>query len=231
MAEHEPFTWFGAIPGLKELPLNTVTFGFVTLVLIVSAIGLRSTIRRYSADTGLPTGVVGRMTVLMVKVLRDFLRGLIGRDADRYVPFIGSLFLAVLVSNLLGLVPGFLPPTSLFKANIGIAVVTFIYYNAVGIKTHGWKYVKQFTGPVIYIAPLTLVIELFSHAARPITLSIRLMANILADHMAFEIFSGLVPVLVPAALLMLGTLVALVQAFIFATLPAAYIALASSHEH
>ncbi|MBI2889771.1 MAG: F0F1 ATP synthase subunit A [Nitrospirae bacterium] len=231
MTEHHPFTWIDHIPGITELPENTVTFGFVTLVLGGIAVGIHAMLEREGDPTKLPTRRGAFLVLHVVRMLRNFLRGLIGHEGDKHVPFIGSLFLAILLSNLLGLIPGFLPPTQVFATNIGLAVLSFVYYNVVGIRAHGWRYIKQFTGPVIYLAPMLLLIELFSHVVRPVTLTIRLMANIFADHTAFEIFSGLVPIVVPAAILMLGTLVSIIQAFVFALLSAVYIGLAVSHEH
>ncbi|MBI2060318.1 MAG: F0F1 ATP synthase subunit A [Nitrospirae bacterium] len=229
-AEHKPFTYVEHIPLLKDFPENTVTFGIVVCLLVLAGVWIKSEIAHVNGNPK-KAGTLAHIVLLAVRALRNFLRGLIGHDGDRYVPFIGSLFLAILVSNLLGLIPGFLPPTRIFATNMGLALISFIYYNAVGIRAHGWKYVKQFMGPVIYIAPLMLIIEAFSHGVRPVTLTIRLMANMTADHMAFETISGLVPLVLPVAMLLLGTLVSIIQAFVFALLSAVYIGLAVSHEH
>ena len=110
-------------------------------------------------------------------------------------------------------------------------LIVFLYYNYQGLKEHGVKYFKQFFGPIALLAPLMFVIETISHAARLLSLTVRLYGNIFGDHTVLGIFSSLVPLVVPVIFLLLGLAVALIQAFIFSTLSAVYIGLAVSHEH
>lgn len=155
----------------------------------------------------------------------------IGHGYQRYVPYVTALGFFILVGNLLGLVPGFESPTASPSVPLGCALTTFIYYNFHGIRHHGWRYVKQFLGPVGFLAPLLFVIEVVSHFARIMSLTIRLFANMFAGDMVTLAFFSLVPVLVPVAFLGLHLFVSLVQTFIFVMLTMVYIGMAVGEEH
>jgi F-type H+-transporting ATPase subunit a len=139
--------------------------------------------------------------------------------------------LFILSCNLIGLVPGFTPPTDSFNTTVGLGAVSFLVYNYFGIREHGAKYVKQFIGPVALLAPLMLIVELFSHMFRPLSLAIRLYGNMFADHLVLGIFTDLTKLVIPVAFYALGAFVCLVQAFVFTLLSMVYVALAVSHEH
>jgi len=131
----------------------------------------------------------------------------------------------------LGLIPGFLPPTDNINTNLAIALTVFVYYHIMGIKAHGVKnYLKHFMGPILWLGPLMIVIELIGHCVRPISLSLRLFGNITGDHLVLGIFSGLVPILVPVVFMALGLFVSFIQAFVFSLLSMIYINLATAHE-
>ncbi|MFH0811430.1 MAG: F0F1 ATP synthase subunit A, partial [Pseudomonadota bacterium] len=168
---------------------------------------------------------------LIIQVATNIIKDIIGHHAEKYLPLIGSLFIFILFCNLLGLIPGFLPPTSNLYTNGACAIIVFLYYNYQGFKEHGVGYLKHFAGPLIYLAPLMFVIEVISHLFRPFSLMVRLYGNISGDHAVLTIFSSLVPLVVPVIFLVLGLMVALIQAFVFATLSTVYIGLAVSHEH
>lgn len=155
----------------------------------------------------------------------------IGHGYQRYVPYVTALGLFILVGNLLGLVPGFDSPTASPSVPLGCALATFIYYHLHGIRHHGWRYIKQFLGPVGLLAPLMFVIEVISHCARIVSLTIRLFANMFAGDMVTLAFFSLVPVLLPVAFLGLHLFVSLVQTFIFVMLTMVYIGMAVSEEH
>jgi F-type H+-transporting ATPase subunit a len=152
------------------------------------------------------------------------------KNARRFLPLIGTLAFFIFFSNLLGLIPGFIPPTSTLKTNIAIACLVFVLTHVFGVMEHGPAYFKHFLGPVWWLAPLMLVIELISHVARPISLSLRLMGNILADHKVVFSFFTLVPILVPVPFLLLGVMVALIQTLVFCILTMVYISMAVAHE-
>ncbi|HUU50518.1 MAG TPA: F0F1 ATP synthase subunit A, partial [Nitrospinota bacterium] len=140
-------------------------------------------------------------------------------------------FIYILISNLLGLIPEFYPPTINLNTNFAIASIVFIMYNYYGFRENGLSYIKHFTGPMWALAILYFPIEIFSHLFRPVTLSVRLFGNIFGDHNVIEIFQGLIPIGVPVLFMFLGIIVAIMQAFVFALLTIIYIALAVSHEH
>ncbi len=151
-------------------------------------------------------------------------------NAARFFPLIGTLWLFILFSNLLALIPGFIAPTDTLKTNVGIAVMVFLLTHVYGVKEHGLAYFKHFLGPTLALAPLMLPIELISHLARPMSLSLRLMGNMMADHKVVMAFFALVPFLIPIPFLLLGLLVCLVQALVFCTLTMVYIGMAIEHE-
>lgn len=170
-----------------------------------------------------------------VEMAEEFIAGqaeqIIGHDYQRHLPFILALGFFILLCNLLGLVPGFESPTANPEVPLGCAVTTFIYYHFYGIRRHGFHYIKQFVGPLVLLSPLMLVIEVISHLARILSLTVRLYANMFAGDMVTMAFFSLVPILVPVAFLGLHLFVALVQTFIFVILTTVYIGMAVSEGH
>ncbi|HQM65066.1 MAG TPA: F0F1 ATP synthase subunit A, partial [Acidobacteriota bacterium] len=127
--------------------------------------------------------------------------------------------------------PGFDSPTSNINVTAGCAIVVFLHYNIMGIRTHGFlRYLKHFLGPVIFIAPLMLIVEILSHLARPFSLSVRLFANIFGEHMILAVFTALLPFILPMPILMLSIFTSLVQAFVFVILSIVYTSGAVEHE-
>ena len=227
MEEHT-FTWISA---LTSYPENVLTATFVAGLLIVFAIFVSA---KLSAGSALEPedGVTARnVAEVFVESMMGLAEGVIGHHSERYVPLLGSFFVFILIANLIGLVPGFKPPTSDFNITFGLGVVSFAAYHYFGAREHGFKYVKQFLGSVVFLYPLMLVVEVFSHAFRPVSLGIRLFANIFADHQVVEIFTNLTKFGVPVIFYVLGAFVSVVQAFVFTMLSAIYIALAVSHDH
>lgn len=154
-----------------------------------------------------------------------------GKEFEKYLPLLLSLFLFILISNLSGLLPGFPPPTDNINTNLAMGLMVFFVYNFAGIKEHKAHYVKQFMGPVLFIAPLYIVIETFSHLSRPFSLSLRLMGNIFGDHLILTVFTGLTYLVIPGILMFFGLLVSCVQSYVFTLLSSLYIYLAISHDH
>jgi F-type H+-transporting ATPase subunit a len=226
--EHEPFTWFGAL----GLPEKITTAAFVGALIVVFAALVRRRLVTTAGALEPEDGVTfANVAEVFVEGIRDLAEGVIGHGAERYVPLLATFFVFILVCNLIGLVPGFSPPTSDFNITLGLGVVSFLAYHVYGAREHGVRYVKQFLGSVVFLMPLMLVVELFSHLFRPVSLGIRLFANMFADHQVVEIFTGLTKLGIPVIFYVLGAFVAVVQAFVFTMLSAIYIALAVSHEH
>jgi F-type H+-transporting ATPase subunit a len=151
-------------------------------------------------------------------------------NAPRFFPLIGALWLFILFNNLIGLIPGFVASTDTVKTNLGLALLVFVLTHVYGVKEHGLSYFKHFLGPSPLLIPLMLPIELISHVARPLSLTVRLMGNMMADHKVVMSFFALVPLLVPLPFLLLGLLVCLIQALVFCTLTMVYIGMAIEHE-
>jgi F-type H+-transporting ATPase subunit a len=148
-----------------------------------------------------------------------------------FFPLIGTLGLYILVCNFMGLIPGFTAPTSNLNMTASMAIPVFLATHYFGIKVHGGSYVKHFTGPIAWLAWLMLPIELIGHLVRPITLSVRLFGNMTAKHMILGVLMLLSPAIVPVAILGLGVLVSVIQAYVFSLLTALYLAGAVEEAH
>ncbi|HZR32192.1 MAG TPA: F0F1 ATP synthase subunit A [Terriglobales bacterium] len=156
---------------------------------------------------------------------------IIGHHSEGFTGFLVALGLFILISNLLGLIPGFESPTAVPTVPLGCALVAFFYYHVQGVKRQGLAYFKHFAGPMLALAPLMIPIEIISHLARVLSLTIRLYANMFAGDMVTLVFFSLVPVLVPALFLGLHIGVSLLQAYIFVLLTTVYLAGAVAEEH
>jgi F-type H+-transporting ATPase subunit a len=171
----------------------------------------------------------------IAEMAEEFIAGqasqIIGHEYQHHMTYLMALGFFILFSNLLGLVPGFESPTASAAVPLGCAVTTFIYYNFYGIRHHGWRYIKQFLGPVWGLSPLMFLIEIVSHFARMLSLTVRLFANMFAGDMVTMAFFSLIPILVPVLFLALHLGVALVQTFIFVVLTMVYVGMAVSEEH
>jgi F-type H+-transporting ATPase subunit a len=156
----------------------------------------------------------------------------IGHGYQRFQAFVTCIFLFVLTCNLLGLVPGLESPTQNVTVPLGLAVATFIYYNYHGIRVQGpIGYLKHFAGPVWWIAWLLFPIEIISHCARLLSLTVRLWANMFAGDIVTLVFFSLIPLAVPVIFLGLHLFVSVIQAFVFMLLSMIYLGQAVAHEH
>ena len=133
--------------------------------------------------------------------------------------------------NVLGLIPGFVSPTGSPQVPLGLAVATFLFYHATGLRSNGSGYIKQFLGPMLLLAPLMLPIEFISHFARPLSLTVRLWANMFAGEQVYLTFLGLTKLVIPVIFIGLHLFVSILQAYIFMLLAMVYVGGAVSHEH
>ncbi len=157
---------------------------------------------------------------------------IIGHHSEPYTPYLVTLGLFILTCNLIGLVPAFESPTATPSVPLGCAVSAFCYYNFQGIRKQGLlTYFKHFAGPMPLLAPLMVPIELISHCARMLSLTVRLFANIFAGDMVTLVFFSLVPVVIPVAFLGLHIFVSFLQAYIFVLLTSVYLSGAVAEEH
>ena len=169
---------------------------------------------------------------LILEFLGEQADDIIGHDGRQFLPFLFTLTVFILPCNLLGEIPYFETPTGAIEVTLGCALAAFIYYNVWGLRHHGLAgYIKTFMGPVIVIAPVMLVIEIISHLARVLSLSVRLYANMLAGDLIPQVFFSLIPIGVPVVFMAFHVFVALLQTFIFVLLTTVYLSGAVSEGH
>ena len=232
MAGHTPFTWLSYIPFLGGLQ-HQVSMGLFVLVVLtlLSYLAFRRMASPSSAEAVIPSDRLTLRNIfeIFTEMILKFLEDIIGPRSREFLPLIGTLGFFILFSNLLGLVPGFLPPTDNLNTTVACALVVFFATHYYGIKAHGLKYFKHFLGPVLVLSPLFCIIEIISHLARVLSLSMRLFGNIMADHMLLSL-TLMAPLVLPLFLsplsMFLGVFVSLIQTFIFVLLSMIYISLA-----
>ncbi|MDP3096684.1 MAG: F0F1 ATP synthase subunit A [Syntrophales bacterium] len=220
----EPFLFFEN-HWLKEHHLVVVTYTWF----IMTALALFSFLatRRVSI---LPGRFQNVMEVI-VEGIDTFLTDTMGPEGRKFFPLIATLGIYILISNLLGLIPGFESPTANLNTTVSLAVVVFAMTHIVGIRVHGIKYVKQFMGPVWWLTPLMMPIELISHLSRPLSLSVRLFGNIMGEDIVLAVVLLLVPLLVPLPVFVLMIFTSGIQTVVFMLLTMMYIAGAMEEAH
>jgi F-type H+-transporting ATPase subunit a len=172
----------------------------------------------------------------LAEMTNEFVSGqgeqIIGHGYERFTGYLTVLLLFILLANLLGLLSPWLEsPTANVAVPLGLALVTFVYYHYHGVRANGFGYIKQFLGPVWWLYPLLFPIEVISHCARVLSLTVRLYANMFAGDLLTLAFFSLIPIGVPLVFLGLHLGVAVIQAYVFMLLSAIYLSLAVSHEH
>jgi F-type H+-transporting ATPase subunit a len=155
----------------------------------------------------------------------------VGHEAHRYLSFFGTIFIFILTCNLIGLIPAFESPTMSPSVTVGCALATFAYYHLMGIRANGFRYLGHFAGPLWWLAPLMFPIEIISHLARVLSLTVRLYANMFAGEQVTLVFLRLTYFVVPAVFMGLHVFVGIVQAYIFMLLAMVYVGSAVAHEH
>ena len=169
------------------------------------------------------------------ELLYDFVAGQteeqVGHEGHKFLAYFGTIFIFVLVSNLIGLVPCFESPTMTASVTCGCAMATFFYYHLVGIQANGFGYIKHFLGPLWWLAWLMFPIEIVSHLARPLSLTVRLYANMFAGEKVTMVFLKMTLFAVPVVFMGLHLFVGIIQAYIFMLLTMIYVASAAAHEH
>lgn len=210
----------------------TASVGAVFVFAIVALLGVRFKSALASGDL-VPPERFGVQTFceMVMDVAYGIAKDNCGSGYKKFLPFLAGLLIFILVSNLTGLIPGFPPTTANMSTNVGMGAICFLVYNFAGFKEHGVGYIKQFLGPVVWIAPLFFCIELVSHFARPLSLGLRLMGNLFADHLLVGVFTNLTYFVFPSILMFFGLMVACVQSYIFTLLTGIYISMAVSHDH
>ncbi|HDO22596.1 MAG TPA: ATP synthase F0 subunit A [Nitrospirae bacterium] len=215
------------IPGLPAY----VTFAFIaSIFLITVAIIVRKSLKL------VPGGTQNFVETVIDSILDLSVENMGRKWGEMLFPLMGTLFLYILVCNFFGLIPGFDSPTANINATAACAVPVFFATHYYGIKVHKFKYINHFLGPIRSIIGLPLmllmfVIEIIGHLVRPVTLSVRLFGNMMAKHILLGVLVLLAPIILPTLVLALGTLVSLIQAFVFTLLAVCYLAGAVEEAH
>lgn len=221
---------YAQAPISNTFAMELLVLGFLLIVFLI----LRS---RLSVES--PGGLQH-----MFEGLHGFVEGqsrsVIGQHSERFTPFLMALGLFILISNLWGLIPGFESPTGNYVVPLGCAVCVFIYYQAHGFRKSGIKYIAHFAGPPmkgmhmigrVMLMILMFPLEIISHLARVLSLTVRLYGNMFAGDMVILVFVSLIPIAVPIVFIGLHIGVAFIQAYVFVLLATVYLAGAAGEAH
>ncbi len=169
---------------------------------------------------------------VLVSGIEEFMVETAGEETRWFFPVIATVFIYIAACNLIGLIPGFFPPTASLNTTAGCALTVFGFTHFIGVKCHGVKYVKHFMGPIWWMSPLIFVIEIIGHLARVLSLSFRLFGNMMGHEIVLGILFALAGAFfAPLPIMALGIFVALVQAFVFFLLSIIYFSSAMEHAH
>lgn len=213
----------------EAIPVHVI---FAIISMVICLIGVRLLRGKVSVDR---PSKGQQLLEVIVEQIRGLLDQVIGPYGRRYVPVIGAFATFILVSNLIGLIPGLEAPTSSINVTGALGITSFLYYIATGFRQQGIKYLKHFTGGLsgamlFAIGPLIFVVEILSNCVRPVTLSLRLFVNMFADHQIGSAFLSMTPQLIPIFTIVLGVFVSFVQTFIFIMLSMVYLSETVPHE-
>ncbi len=222
----EPLIFFHTT-WLKDMGINmTIVFNTLFIVLMLSVLSFLAT-RRLQVYPGRLQNVME----VIVDGLHSLLLDTMGNHGKKFFPLIATIGLFIFTSNMIGIIPGFESPTANINTNLAMALVVFFSTHVVGIITHGFKYVKQFLGPVWWLIPLMLPIELISHLSRPLSLTFRLFGNIAGEDIVLLVVLLLVPLIVPLPIMFLMIFTSVVQTLVFMLLSMMYIGGAMEEAH
>lgn len=211
------------------------TFGLEvhTIFMIYVIIGLTIFAFLMSGKMKLVPGKLQSILELVVDAFMNMVDETMGPKGRKYFPFILTFAVFIFVCNVLGMIPGLFPPTANLNTTLALALIVFVATHVIGVKEHGLKYFKHFMGPVWWLAPLMIPIEIIGHFARPVSLSLRLFGNIMGHEQIVGVLLLLMPIAYPLLALstVLGILVVFIQAFIFALLAMMYLGGALEEAH
>jgi len=218
------FELFGLGHFAHEYPHVVYSWVTIALLIILGAIGTKS--------ISLIPNRFQNVLELAVSGLEEFMVDICGDEGRWFFPLIGTIFLYIFICNVMGLIPGFYPATANLNTTLSCALVVFFFTHFIGIKYHGIKYIKHFTGPIWWMIPIIMPIEIIGHFARVLSLSFRLFGNLMGHELVLTILFGLAGLFfAPLPIMVLGILVALIQAFIFYMLSIMYFTEAMEHSH
>lgn len=226
------FNLTSLIPGVGHEYAHVATVGLVATGLVGAALAGKAAL-----GTGEKAVVPANKLSLrgFFEVITEFIVGLvdmvIGHHGRAYVPMFAATFTFILVNNLIGILPGMTPGTENLNTTLAMGLFMFVAYHSFGLKENGVDHLKHFMGPVLWLAPMMVIVELISDLVRPVSLGLRLANVLKGDHTVVGIFLDLVPIGLPIPFYLLGIFVCIVQAFVFTLLSMVYVALATAHDH
>jgi F-type H+-transporting ATPase subunit a len=257
-------SWYNFIPGYQNLLdflqkkyYNTVVFDnglfpkikiihtcdhmisaiVVSLLLIVITLISNKEIKKYNHNV-IPSKSINILNIIEIitELLITVIKNILGKKYKIHTPLICSLFLFILCSNILGLIPGFTSCTDNLNTNLALGLTVFIYFNYHGFKVHGINHILHLANPLGYwwgwlLSPLMFPLELLGMCIRPFSLAIRLTGNMMGDHLVFLTFAGIMPILIPLPIMLLGLLICIIQSTIFCILTCVYIELHTQESH
>jgi len=224
------------IPGVREIPAHTfyAVLAFLAVLVFAFRANRQLAVARAAGTELVPDEkfTARNAAELFVGFIRSLGEGVLGERASRYTSLFGTFFLFILISNFLGLIPGFSPPTSNFQTTLALGFASFVSFNYIGIRDQGLlKYLAHFAGPIWWLAILMFPLELVGTLVRPFSLGLRLFGNMTGDHLVLEIFTGLTKIGIPIIFYFFGTLVSVLQAFVFTLLTIIYVSLSVGHDY
>jgi len=211
--------------GLQPASADAVAYTWLIIIML-----LLVSVAATKAIKAVPSGMQNFMEVV-IGGIENMIVETMGEHGRPFFPLVATLAIFILVSNLVGLIPGFFPPTANINTTAACAIVVFVMTHVVGIKEHGASYIKHFMGPIIWLAPMIFFIEVIGHLSRVISLTLRLFGNMNGHELVLMIFFGLAPFLVPLPMMLMGVLVSFIQAFVFMLLAMIYIQGSLEHAH
>jgi len=215
---------------LAPLHISTAGIDAIAYTWLIIGLLLIISILATKAVKAVPGGLQNFMEVI-IGGIENMIVETMGEHGRPFFPLVATLAIFILVSNLIGLIPGFFPPTANINTTAACAVVVFVMTHVVGVKEHGVKYIKHFLGPIAWLAPMMFFIEVIGHFSRVISLTLRLFGNMNGHELVLMIFFGLAPFLVPLPMMLMGVLVSFIQAFVFMLLAMIYIQGSLEHAH
>ncbi|HVK60649.1 MAG TPA: F0F1 ATP synthase subunit A [Bdellovibrionales bacterium] len=225
------FTWFDLFH-VDHHYTFVATAIFVTALVVVLSVAGRIALGNGEAAIQ----PAGRLSLKgFFEAFLEFMNGMsglvMGKHGRPYIPLFGAIFFYIVLSNVVGLIPGMTASTSNINSALSIGLFSFVIYNAIGFHHAGLHYVKHFMGPIWWMVPVILPIELISNAIRPFSLGLRLSINMTADHSILGTFLDLTKVVVPVIFYGMGTFVSFLQAFVFTMLSMVYVMMATADDH
>jgi F-type H+-transporting ATPase subunit a len=221
--------WFLGLAGMSHQEHPWANFVVMQILVVLLLMAVFALLRpRLSVDR---PGGLQHIFEMVYDFVNSQAEDQVGHAAHKYLSYFGTIFIFILTANLIGIIPSFESPTMNAPVTCGCALATFFYYHLMGIQANGLAYIKHFMGPMTWLAPLMFPIEIVSHLARPLSLTVRLYANMFAGEQVTMVFLRMTYFLVPVIFMGLHIFVGLIQAYIFMLLTMVYVGSAVAHEH